>query len=350
MATVAEVGSAPTSVTALVVTWDSARDIERCLRSLDAVEHDAFDVVVLDNASVDDTVARVDALDGGRFRHPLRVVRLQRNHGFSGAVNIGVRGSVADVVLLVNPDATIEPDALGRMLRVLSEHPDCGSVQPKVLRLGAEVAVIDTTGHRLTRPRLILNRGAGEPDDGRHDMPGEVMGVSGALALHRRTMLEDVARGSGDTREYLTEDLVAYFDDVDLDLRARLRGWTARYEPSAVGHHARAGASRRRRRRVRVLNLSNHPLVVLGNEGPISLLRDGLVVVPVWLLRMVVATFRSPIAMLLAVGRLHLLPGALRRGREDRARATVALEEVLERWCEPLPRGWIGAAARRSLR
>jgi len=338
------------SVTALVVTWDSASDIERCLLSLDEVEHDALDVVVLDNASADDTVERVERLRQGPRRHPIALVRSGRNLGFCGAVNVGIRGSTADAILLVNPDATIRPDALARMLRVLEDHPECGSVQPKLLRLGSDPVVVDTTGHRLTRPRLILNRGAGEPDDGRHDTAGEVAGVSGALALHRRAMLDDIARGPVEQREYLTEDLVAYFDDVELDLRARMRGWTARYEPSAVGHHARAGASRRRRRRVRVLNLSNHPLVVLGSEGPRGLLRDAAVVGPIWLLRLVVATVRSPVAMLLALGRLRLLPEALRRGRADRARATVPSTVVLERWCEPLPPGWLRAAARRGMR
>ena len=348
------------SVTALVVTWDSAADIDRCLRSLDAVEHDAFDIVVLDNASRDDTVDRVEALRASGRRHALSLVRLPHNHGFCGAVNIGIRASTADAVLLVNPDATIGPDALGHLLRVLDAHPDCGSVQPKVLRLrppdpaagpaAGGAAVIDTTGHVLTRPRLLLNRGAGEPDDGRFDVAGEVFGASGALALHRRAMLEDVARGVGERREYLTEDLVAYFDDVDLDLRARQRGWTARYEPLAVGHHARAGASRRRRRRVRVLNLANHPLVIVGNEGARSLLRDAAVIVPLWLVRIAAATVRSPIAMVLAIGRLRLLPAALRRGRVDRARAIVPLAEVFERWCDPLPPDWLSAAARRGLR
>jgi GT2 family glycosyltransferase len=341
------------SVTALVVTWDSADDIERCLASLDRVEHDALDIVVIDNASVDDTVARVEAFRADERRHPVTLQRMATNLGFCGAVNVGVRASVADAVLLVNPDATIAPDALGRMLDVLDAHPDCGSVQPKVLRLrpaGAGPAIVDTTGHVLTRPRLLLNRGSGEPDDGRFDEPGEVFGASGALVLHRRSMLEDVARGQASRREYLTEDLVAYFDDVDLDLRARQRGWTARYEPAAVGHHARAGASRRRRRRVRVLNLSNHSLVVLGNEGLRLLLRDGPAVVPLWVLRTLTAAVRSPVAMLLAVGRLRLLPAALRRGRRDRERATMPLEQVLERWCEPLPKGWLGAAARRGIR
>lgn len=336
-------------VTALVVTWDSAEDIVRCLGSLDRVEHAALEVVVLDNASTDDTVARVETFRARAHRHPVTLVRLPENRGFCGAVNIGIRSSTADAVLLVNPDATLEPTALAIMLQVLADHPTCGSVQPKVLRLGASTT-IDTTGHVLTRPRLLLNRGSGEPDDGRFDTPGEVFGASGALVLHRRAMLEDIARGRGAAREYLSEDLVAYFDDVDLDLRARQRGWTARYAPDAVGHHARAGASARRRRRVRVLNLANHTLVVLGNEGAASLLRDAAVVVPLWLLRTVVATVRSPVAMLLALGRLRFLPAALRRGRIDRGRATVPLVQVLERWCEPLPAGWLRAAARRGLR
>jgi GT2 family glycosyltransferase len=338
------------SVTALVVTWDSAADIERCLRSLDLVEHEAFDIVVLDNASDDDTVARVEAIQAAPRRHPLALVRLPENRGFCGAVNIGVRRSDADAVLLVNPDATVEPDTVSRMVQVLVDHPTCGSVQPKVLRLGSDPVVIDTTGHLLTRPRLVLNRGSGEADDGRYETPGEVLGVSGALALHRRTMLEDVAILTGSAREYLAEDLVAYFDDVDLDLRARMRGWTARYEPAAIGHHARAGVSQRRRRRVRVLNLANHPLVIIGNEGVGTLLRDAIVVVPVWLARLVVATLRSPWAIVLAVGRLRLLPTAIRRGREARARAKVPIAEVLERWQQPLPHGWLRAAARRGIR
>lgn len=341
------------SVTALVVTWDSAADIERCLASLDAVEHDRLEIVVLDNASTDDTVARIEAFRRGPRRHPLELVRFPENLGFCGAMNRGIRASSADAVLFVNPDATIAPDALGIMLRVLGEHPRCGSVQPRVLRLTSDEGVpvtLDTTGHVLTRPRLLLNRGAGQEAASQGDGPGEVFGVSGALALHRREMLDDVAHGRAPQQQYLHEDLVAYFDDVDLDLRARQRGWTARYAPEAVGAHARAGASRRRRRRVRALNLSNHLLVIVGNEGVRSLARDAGPVAALWLLRLLAATVRSPIAMLLAIARLRLLPAALRRGRRDRARAVIPLAEVLERWCEPLPRGWLRDAVRRGLR
>jgi GT2 family glycosyltransferase len=344
-------------ITALVVTWDSEHDIAACLAALDAQDHPELDIVVLDNGSRDTTCAQVEAHLAAGVRHPTRLVRLGHNHGFCGAVNLGVRDSSADAVLLVNPDAVLGPTCASLLAQVLQEHPECGSVQPKLLRprrddqgVGAP-DVIDTTGHVLTRARLILNRGSGAPDLGAFDHPGEVFGASGACVLHRRAMLDDVARLDAEGRpEFLADDLVAYFDDVELDLRARMRGWSARYEPSAVGRHARAGASRRRRRRVRVLNLSNHPLVVIGTEGPRSLARDARVVVPVWLLRLLASTLRSPLSMLLALGRMRLLRAAIRRGRADRARARVPVARIVERWAEPLPQGWLVDAARRGMR
>jgi hypothetical protein len=99
-----------------------------------------------------------------------------------------------------------------------------------------------------------------------------------------------------------------------------------------------------------VLNLSNHPLAVIGAEGPRSLARDVRIVVPVWLLRLLASALRSPLSVLLALGRMRLLPAAIRRGRADRARARVPVAEIVERWAEPLPKGWLLAAARRGMR
>ena len=344
-------------ITALVVTWDSERDIASCLAALDAQDHDELDIVVLDNASRDTTCVQVEAHLSAGVRHPTRLVRLGHNHGFCGAVNLGVRDSSADAVLLVNPDAVLDIACTSLLARSLEEHPSCGSVQPKLLRPRRDDQgegtpdVIDTTGHVLTRARLVLNRGSGAPDLGAFDAPGEIFGASGACVLHRRAMLDDLVRVDPDGRaEFLTDDLVAYFDDVELDLRARMRGWSARYEPRATGRHARSGASRRRRRRVRVLNLSNHPLVVIGTEGPRSLARDAGVIVPVWALRSLASALRSLLSLLLALGRMRLLPAAIRRGRADRARARVPVAQVIERWAEPLPQGWLLDAARRGMR
>ena len=335
-------------VTAIVVAWDDEDDVGACLAALDAQDHPDLEVVVVDNASADGTVAVVERHLAGPLRHPARLVRNPRNLGLCGAVNRVLEGPTGAAVLLVNPDAVLAPDCVRHLAAELAAHPGCGSVQPRLLRpADGGPDRIDTTGHVRTRLRLVLNRGQGRPADTHRPAAGEVDGASGAAVLHRRAMLDDVARRDGDRTEWLTEDLVAYFDDVELDLRARLRGWTARYVPEAGGRHARAGASRRRPRRVHVLNVANHLLVTLGTEPPRTLLRDLPLVLPVWSARLAVAALRRPAAFPAVVWRLRLLPRFLRRGRADRARATVAPAAALDRFTPPPP-GWLADAVRRG--
>jgi GT2 family glycosyltransferase len=338
----------PGRVTAIVVAWEDAADVGACLAALDAQDHVDVEVVVVDNASTDGTVAAVEAHLAGPLRHPARLVRNTRNLGLCGAVNRVLEGPTGEAVLLVNPDAVLAPDCVRRLADELAAHPRCGSVQPRLLRPAVDGPDrIDTTGHLRTRLRLVLNRGQGLPADVHRPEPGEVDGASGAAVLHRRAMLDDVARRDGGRTEWLTEDLVAYFDDVELDLRARLRGWSARYVPGATGRHARAGTSRRRPRRVHVLNVANHLLVTLGTEPPGALLRDLPLVLPVWTARLVVAALRRPLAFPGVLWRLRLLPRFVRRGRADRARAVVPTGEALGRF-SPLPPRWLGDAVRRG--
>ena len=336
-------------VTAVVVAWDDADVLADCLAALEAQDHPELEVVVVDNASADATleVARRH-VDAAR-RHPVRIVANERNEGLCGAVNRVLAAGTRAAVLLVNPDAVLAPDAVRLLAAELGADPRCGSVQPRLLRpVAGGPDAIDTTGHVRTRPRLTLNRGQGRPASEHAPSAGEVAGASGAAVLHRRAMLDDVARRVGGRTEWLTEDLVAYFEDVELDLRARIRGWTARYAPSAVGWHARAGASRRRPRRIHVLNVANHLLVTLGTEPPRALLRDLPVLLPVWLARLVLAGLRRPTAILPILWRLRLVPVFLRRGRADRARATVDVVATLDALVVPLPRGWVGDAVRRG--
>ncbi len=341
--------AAPMPVTAVVVAWEAADDLGACLAALDAQDHGPLDVVVVDNASRDATAEVVARHRSGPLRHPVRSIRNARNVGLCAAVNQALAGSTGDAVLLVNPDAVLAPDCVRLLAAELAAHPECGSVQPRLLRPSdGGPDRIDTTGHVRTRPRLVLNRGQGVPAAEHHPPGGEVWGASGAAVLHRRAMLDDVARRGPGGTEWLTEDLVAYFDDVELDLRARMRGWTARYVPAATGRHARAGASRRRARRVHALNVANHLIVTVGTEPPLGLVRDLALILPVWIGRLAVAALRRPTAVPLILWRLRLLPRAVRRGRSDRARATVDATAVLDRWTEPLPRGWLRGAARRA--
>ncbi|MCC5947662.1 MAG: glycosyltransferase family 2 protein [Nitriliruptoraceae bacterium] len=325
-------------VAAIVVAWNSADDLPACLQALDAQDHDAVEVVVVDNASADGTSAVLATWTSedpsGRRR---RVVTNPTNRGFAGGVNDGlaVLGADVEAVLLVNPDARAAPDLVRRLVAVLAADAGVGSVQPRLLRPGADgaEAVIDSTGHVFTRARLWRNRGEGEPAAGRYLDPEEIFGASGALVLHRRAMLDDVAWWHPDgRREVLTEDLFAFFDDVELDWRAQLLGWRARYEPGAVGIHERGGAGPRRTVQVEALNASNRLLVIVTCDDGRSVCRAAPVIALTTGLKLAELAVTVPRAVGPALARLRLVGAARQRRRQLRARARVPFGSVPARW------------------
>ncbi len=215
----------------VVPTWNGLRHVgeEGLVACLDgALDQRGVDseVIVVDNGSDDDTVAWL------RRRYPtIEVVALDRNHGFAGGVNAGIRAATergASMVALLNNDAVPEPDWLARLVAVLDAEPTVGIATCRFLR---DDGRIDSTGDRLTTWGLPLPRGRDEPDDGRYDGEAqrEIFAASGGATVLRATMLADVG--------VFDERFFAYYEDVDLAFRARLRGWRVRYEPAAVAHH-----------------------------------------------------------------------------------------------------------------
>lgn len=341
-------------VAAIVVAWDSLADLPRCLAALEAQDHPELEVVVVDNASSDGTAGWLQELLATERGHPVRVVGNRTNRGFAGGVNDGLAVTDAEAVLLVNPDVAAAPDLVGRCVAALAGDPQRGSVQPRLHRSvpgRRGGAIIDTTGHRFTRARLWENRGEGELDEGQYATPEEVFGASGALVLHRRAMLDDVAwRRPDGTLEHLTEDLFAYFDDVELDLRARVRGWSCWYEPTAVGVHERGGAGPRRTPTVEALNWANRLLVIATCDDGRDLLRAAPLVVSTTVLKTLEMALTTPTAVLPAFRRLRALRRCRRRRAQLLARATVTPAAVAARWTVPFRFGpWVRTWLRRSL-
>src|SRR5664279_1981282 len=98
----------------IVVTYNSGAQIEPCLRALKSED---CEIIVVDNASQDDTVARVNAL---AEQIPLQLLTLSRNIGFAGGVNQGVRAASGELLLILNPDAVAEPGAIAALLESMA--------------------------------------------------------------------------------------------------------------------------------------------------------------------------------------------------------------------------------------
>jgi GT2 family glycosyltransferase len=249
-----------------VVTFNSGEDIATCLESLGHQTFHDFRIHVLDNASTDDTIKALSDFD-------LDLIRSQSNTGFARAHNDLIRSYPAEYVLVLNPDAVLNPDFLERIVGALEARPDAASATGKLLRLDRKT--LDSTGIIMLRNQRHLDRGADETDRGQFDKPEDVFGPSGAAALYRWKALQDVAIDG----QFFDEDFFAYREDADLAWRCRLMGWTSIYVPSAVALHRRRVTPERRSQLSTLINfhsVKNRFLLRLNNMTRSLYVRDFL--------------------------------------------------------------------------
>ena len=207
----------------LIVNFNTGGWLRDCLASLFAVlPAGTFEVLVLDNASADDSVARAEALN-----LPVSWTRLDRNVGFAAGNNELATRAAGDFLCLLNPDTTLNADALTPLVEYVRSHPDVGIAGPH--HLGAD-------GHwQLTFGEPVTLRGeflyalhparfwARYPNDS-PERPTDVAWLAGSCLVLRTSLMQDLG-GLFDPRFFLNDE------DIDLCRRARDRGLRCVYVP-----------------------------------------------------------------------------------------------------------------------
>lgn len=254
-------------VSVVVVTCNSERDIEACLRSIGAQAYPEIELLVIDNASTDES-----AKAAARNEVPHRLVVNESNAGFAAAHNQGIRETKGEFYLALNPDVVLSPTFVEELVRGARLDPKIGSLSGKLLRPGPSdrKPILDSAGMFITPGVRHLDRGSGREDTGQFERLEYLFGASGAAAFYRRAMLEDVAIGG----EYFDEDFFAYREDADLAWRAQLRGWRCLYTPRAVATHARFVVPERRDTVPELINMhsvKNRFLLRLKNQSLLEL-------------------------------------------------------------------------------
>lgn len=255
------------SVTILLQSWDEAGLLAHSLPA--ATNQGASEVVVVDNASSDDTEGVARGLG-------VRYERLDSRRSYAAATNEGLRRTRGDAVLLLNADCFLEPGFLAAALPWL-EQDGVGSVAPKLIRaLGPRpdqrLDAIDAAGMVVDRRRKNALVGHGRPSLA-YDRTSEAFGADGAAALYRRETLDDCAVHG----QVLDEDMERWASDVDLAWRARLLGWRSVYEPRARAYHVRYYSPSTRAEvpeRDRRMQFRNRYLMMLKNDTLAALARD----------------------------------------------------------------------------
>jgi GT2 family glycosyltransferase len=215
------------SISVVIPNWNGESLLPSCLASLQSQTLKDFETIIVDDCSIDRSL---DLLETG---YPwVKVIRMPRNSGFAAAANAGIRAASGEVVVLVNNDVELEPSFLEVTAATLDANPQYSFMSAKILIM-PDRRTIHSAGDFYRRNGVPGNRGVWTPDIGQYDRPEPVFGPCAAAAAYRRTMLDDVAEDG----QVFDESLFMYFEDVDLNFRAQLRGHRCLYQPEAVAYH-----------------------------------------------------------------------------------------------------------------
>lgn len=223
----------------LVVTWNSAADIESCIDSINFGSE--FEVIVVDNASSDETKEKLS-----RYHH-LRLVANDSNYGYAHANNQGIKLATGEYVLVLNPDTRIELGALDVLSRYLDEHPAVGAVAPRLVSpdgttqfsirsFPTSVSLFwELVGLARILPKSrIFGRWKMKYFD--YGRTAEIQQPMASCLMVRKTVLDQLGG--------MDERFPMFYNDVDLSKRMSDAGWKTVYVADARVVH-RHGASTR---------------------------------------------------------------------------------------------------------
>ncbi len=223
----------PPFFSVIVPNYNGGRHLPDLLEALARQRFRDFELVFVDDASQDDSVAQVEAFARRPDAPRTRILVHRSNRGFVASVNLGADVAEGRVLVLLNNDTAPDPEWLVALARAVCAHPKAGLFASKLV-LFDEPHRLHTTGDLLGRDGIPRNRGVWEVDRGQYDRDLEVFGACGGAMAVR----QEVWRALGG----FDEDLWMYLEDVDLSFRAQLLGWSTVYVPDARVRHRLSGS------------------------------------------------------------------------------------------------------------
>ncbi len=211
-----------TRASVIIVSWNGESYLEDCLSAIEAQTSLSDEIIVVDNCSADDSAALV------RERFPqIRLFENERNLGFAGGCNAGLRAAQGGYLLLVNQDVTVQAGWLEAMIEALAPT-EVGAVGCKLLYPDG---TIQHAGGIISYPLALPGHyGYHEPDQKQWDVQREVDYVTGAAIGLKRAILNEI--GLFDEKFF-----PACYEETDLCFRTKAAGYQVIYTPNALGIH-----------------------------------------------------------------------------------------------------------------
>jgi GT2 family glycosyltransferase len=211
-------------VSIVIANWNGKDLLEECLDSIEKQTFSSFEMILIDNGSIDGSADWVEE----RYGRWVRVIRNAKNLGFAEANNIGIRIARGKYIVALNNDTVADAKWLEELIKPAETDSSVGMCFSKILSY-SRPTIIDATGELLSRDGLNRARGQFEEDRGQYDSDVEIFYPPACGALYRKEMLDEIG--------LFDEDFFTYGEDTDLGLRGRWAGWRCIYVPQSVIYH-----------------------------------------------------------------------------------------------------------------
>jgi GT2 family glycosyltransferase len=207
----------------IIPHWNAVQFLPTCLAALKAQTYPQIEVIIADNNSTDGSRERIQG------EYPwVKLVELDKNYGFTGACNAGIRAAKGEFVALLNNDTEVDPGWAAAVVDAFSRDPQIGIVASKML-LFDKRDHIHTAGDYFTVDGRAGNRGVWQKDEGQFDHEEYVFSACGGSSVYRKALLDEIG--------VLDDDFFFSLEDIDLAWRAQLAGWRCLYTPRAIVYH-----------------------------------------------------------------------------------------------------------------
>ncbi|MFH1061648.1 MAG: glycosyltransferase family 2 protein [Candidatus Omnitrophota bacterium] len=215
-------------VSVVIVTWNAEKFIQDCLESVFLQQIEDMEIIVVDNGSTDKTLTILED-----YSDRIKLIKNKINSGFCAANNQAILKAEGAYIFTLNSDVILEKGYIRDLKDCLDKHKHVGMVQGRLLRLDRKT--IDSLGLRFSALMRLYNIGEAKADSKKFDKQIEIFGPCAAAAVYKKELLDAVR----DKDEFFDEKFFFLVEDFDLAWRARIRGWSAMYVPTAIAYHYR---------------------------------------------------------------------------------------------------------------
>ena len=245
-------------VAVVILNWNGRKFLEKFLPLVIERSKDEAEVIIADNASVDDSVAFLEK------NYPeIRIIQNETNGGFSKGYNDALAKVDADYYVLLNSDIEVGEQWIEPIIDLMEQDHTIAACQPKILAYqeparfeyaGAAGGYIDKYGYPFCRGRLFQNL---EEDKGQYDDVKEIFWATGACMFVRAELYHKL--------DGLDEDFFAHMEEIDFCWRLKNKGFKIMYCPDSVIYHVGGGTLPKSSSRKTYLNFRNNTFLMYKN-------------------------------------------------------------------------------------